>query len=118
MWSRQWPASQIDLTARCFGPVEEETPSRPLGTIATVARRENGIAQRGLSVMLMTRGPRGMGLRCPIGLHVGGDYQLQIGTAGGEVLGIRITSSRSRPDGSYDIGAVELRAEIFSSVAA
>jgi hypothetical protein len=84
-----------------------------------ISRMVNGIAYQPLLVQLVTRCPSGIGLRCLIGLEAGVNYQLRIGTNAVETVPLRITSSRSRHDGTYDIGAHELpEAGMPQSVAA
>jgi hypothetical protein len=102
--------SQVELSRRAFGAAGAQTIlPRPAGTIASIARVMQGLAGQRLSILVMTRCQQGLSLRCPIGLLVGAVYRLQIGTQDSDSVNIRITSSRTRHDGSYDVGAIELQ---------
>jgi hypothetical protein len=81
---------------------------RPLGTVATIARLLGGETLNRLQVLIVDVSNEGVGLRSPIGLIRDGVYRLQIGHADAtdslESL-IRVVTSRSRPNGTFDVGA-------------
>jgi hypothetical protein len=79
-----------------------------MGTIATLSQMVEGLERNRLSVLLTSRMNDCVCLRSPIGLAAGVNYRLQIGTRGEQSIFLRITSSRQREDGSYDVGAREV----------
>jgi len=92
--------------------------SRPIGTIATLLQMVDGLERNRLMVLVTSRLNECVCLRSPVGLAAGATYKLQIGTHRDQSTFLKITSSRLREDGSYDVGARELSQTVRYATAA
>ena len=78
----------------------------------------DGLERNRLTVLLTSRMNESVCLRSPIGLAAGATYILQIGTHRAQSTLVQVTSSRSREDGSYDVGAREIAQTVRYAAAA
>jgi hypothetical protein len=77
----------------------------PAATLGAILPANGDASRMQLQVLVVNVSLGGAGLRSPVAFAPGDLYQLRIGT--GPLLlssQIRIVSSRSRPDGQYDVG--------------